>query len=114
MQLDENGFIILVDIPKPLPPEFRAYYDETGRVTMYTCEKPEGQYIVVDAQTYAASPLDMIVLNGELVRPLPKQTVHKLMPAVQGQSCAKQDVSIVVGAKFTGETQNWKMVTYEL
>jgi hypothetical protein len=27
-------------------PEFRLYYDDKGKVLFYSCEKPEGNYIV--------------------------------------------------------------------
>ena len=30
-------------------PEFRLYYDDKGKVLFYSCEKPEGDYIVIDA-----------------------------------------------------------------
>jgi hypothetical protein len=36
------------------------------------------------------------------------------MPSDSGKECAKQDISIVVGKEFNGETTNWKMITYEL
>jgi hypothetical protein len=38
-----------------------------------------------------------------------------LMPdAITGQSCVTEDISIVVGAGYVGDTIKWKLNTYEL
>ena len=43
-----DDFVIIFEAPKIVPPEFRLYYDDTGRVICYTCEKLPGKYIVIE------------------------------------------------------------------
>lgn len=111
---NEEGYIVLFEAPKINTPEFRLYYDEKGKVICYTCEKLSGNYIIIDAITFAQARPDVRVVDGKLTTVVSNAVVSKLMPGASGQSCAKQDVSIVVNKDFKGEITNWKMVTYEL
>lgn len=45
--------------------EYRLYYDDTGNVLFYTCEKPEGNFIVIDKQTYSEMRYDIKIVNGK-------------------------------------------------
>lgn len=77
------------------PVEFRLYYDNDGSVLFYTCEKPEGQYIVIDNEEYAACKMNIKVIDGKIFKNhgiVFAQLVH----AIDGIACAKQDVSIIV------------------
>lgn len=91
--------------------ELRLYYDERGNVTFYTCEKPEGNFIVIDKQTFAESRPDLKVVNGKLVRPNLKPVVSKLVPNEDGTSCAKDDLSIITNNDI--ETLKWKLILNE-
>jgi hypothetical protein len=57
-QLDplEEFLKALASLPEPVvpePKEYRIYYNETGRITMLSMTNhPEGDYIVVDLETF--------------------------------------------------------------
>ena len=93
------------------PIELRLYYDDKGNVTFYTCEKPEGNFIVIDKQTFAESRPELKVINGKLVRPGLNSVVAKLIPNEEGISCAKDDVSIITTEDV--EIQKWKLIVNE-
>jgi hypothetical protein len=109
----DQDYIILFEAPKIEKPEFRLYYDKQGKVVCYTCEKLEGDFIIVDALTYAASRPDVRVVNGTIFKNL-ATVICKIKPSDNGQRCVREDISIVVDDKYTGKTQNWEMTTYEL
>lgn len=75
-------------------PEFRLYYDNNGDYLFYTCEKPEGNYIVVDLLTYHACRTNVKVIDGELVI-ISANFISKLVKNTEGISCHKEDISIV-------------------
>jgi hypothetical protein len=110
---NDQDYVILFEAPKIEKPELRLYYDDKGKVLFYTCEKPEGNFIVVDAQTYIEARPDVRVVNGKLMK-VQASIISKLIPNTIGQLCAREDISIVVDDKYTGKTQNWEMTTYEL
>lgn len=107
---------IVIWEPKPLPKiEFRLYYDDKGKVVCYTCEKLEGNYIVIDAQTYAIGRPDIRVVDGKISTVAPSAIVTKLMiDEIIGTECAYEDVSIVVDSNYTGKKQKWKLDIHEL
>lgn len=107
---------IVIWEPKPLPKiEFRLYYDDKGKVVCYTCEKLEGNYIVIDAQTYAIGRPDIRVVDGKISTVAPSAIVTKLMiDEIIGTECAYEDVSIVVDSSYTGKKQKWKLDIHEL
>ena len=113
--MDNNEeHIIIWEAPKIEPPEFRVYYDDTGRITCYSCEKLPGNYIVIDALTYAQSRPDLRVIDGKLSSVNPKAIITKLKPDTQGQRCSKEDISIIADDSYAGETTTWKLDIYEL
>jgi hypothetical protein len=57
---------VIWESPPIIKPEFRLYYDERGCVLFYTCEKPEGNYIVIDSNTYAQGRPDVRVVDGKI------------------------------------------------
>ena len=107
---------IVIWEPKPLPKiEFRLYYDDKGKVVCYTCEKLEGNYIVIDAQTYAIGRPDIRVVDGKISTVAPSAIVTKLMiDEIIGTECTYEDVSIVVDSSYTGKKQKWKLDIHEL
>jgi len=112
---DNQDVIILFEAPKIIPPEFRLYYDDQGKVLFYTCEKVEGNYITIDRQTYAEMRMDLRVINGQISRAMPNAVVNKLMPHdSEGTTCHISDISLIVDDSYDGDTQKWKLNTYEL
>jgi len=111
----EEDYILHWQAPKTEKPEFRLYYDEQGNVITYSCEKLEGNYIVIDALTFAEARPDARVIKGKLVRANSSAVVSKLKPnSKEGVVCAAEDVSILVASKSRIKKQKWKLETYEL
>lgn len=98
------------------PPEFRLYYDDTGKVLFYSGEKLPGNYIEIDALTYAEGRYDVMVLDGKLIRDPQRGVVGKLAETAEsGSICTvKEDISIVVDENYDGEINKWKIKFYEL
>jgi hypothetical protein len=94
-------------------PEFRLYYDDTGSIICYTCDKLDGNYIVIDAQTYAEGRHDVKVLNGKIVQNYSNAIIARLTKDVEGTLCSLEDMSIIVDNSEV-ETQYWKLKVYEL
>ena len=111
--MSEEQFIIW-EAPKLVPPEFRLYYDEHGKVICYTGDKSvEGNYIVIDAMTFVEARPDVRVIDGKVSRFKAEAVVHKLMPNnTEGISCSVDDISIIVEA--SDPHIKWKLKTYEL
>lgn len=110
-----NESVFVWEAPKIITPEFRLYYDEAGRVVCYTCEKLEGNYIVIDAKAFAEGRPDVRVIDGKITNVSTASVVAKLMPNDNnGQLCVQEDISIIVDETYSGETIKWKMKTYEL
>lgn len=111
---NQEETVIIWEAPKIIPPEFRLYYDEKGHVTNYTCEKLEGNYIVIDAFTFAQARPDVRVIDGKISTVQPAQIITKLMPDDNGILCSEEDVSIVVQPNHAGKIQKWNLNIYEL
>jgi len=113
---NQEEFIIVWEAPKLEAPEFRLYYDEHGAVVCYTGDKSvTGDYIVIDALTFAQARPDVRVINGKISTVAPNAVVHKLMPSdSEGIDCSLEDISIVVDNSYLGKKQKWKLTTYEL
>ena len=110
--MNEEDYVITWEAPKLIPPEFRLYYDDNGKVICYTGDKSiEGNYIVVDALTFAEGRPDVRVIDGKISRAQHNAVVYKLMPHEDGIMCAMDDVSIVTSQ---GPVTKWKLNIYEL
>ena len=105
--------IVIWEAPPVIKPEFRLYYDERGNVLFYTCEKPEGNYVIIDAETYAQSRPDLKVIDGKLAGSISGSIVSKLVHDDNGTNCATEDLSIVVDDSYDNITK-WKLKTYDL
>lgn len=112
---DTEDYVLVFEAPKIIPPEFRLYYDEeTGKVLFYTCEKPEGKYIIIDSITFACARQDVRVIDGKLSTVNPASIISKLKPSeLDGMTCLKEDISIIADEDST-DVQTWKLMTYEL
>ena len=93
--------------------EYRLYYDDDGRVLFYTCEKPEGKYLLVDRLTFAQARPDLRVIEGKLSSVNPKAIISKLVPSNEGKTCTSEDVSILVDETYQGLTTKWKLTVHE-
>jgi hypothetical protein len=114
MEQENNDTVILYEAPKIIPPEFRLYYDDKGKVICYTCEKLEGNYIVIDAQTFAIGRPDVRVVNGKLSTVASHLVISKLQPHdSEGIDCHVEDMSIIVEPNVDVETQKWNLITNE-
>lgn len=111
----QEDYILVFEAPKIEKPEFRLYYDDQGKVLFYTCEKPEGNYIIVDAVTFASARPDIRVVDGRISTVNTNLVIAKLMPdEIEGIESALEDVSIVVNSKDKVKKQKWKVNVYEL
>jgi len=109
---DETEQLFREYIP-PQPVEFRLYYDDKGSIITYTCEKLSGNYIVIDAQTFAESRPDLIVVDGKLVKPTPEVFLSLLTKSDSGIRCASEDVTILVSDDYDGSVTHWELKKYE-
>ena len=89
-----------------MPLQFRLYYDDNGNVLFYTCEKPEGNYIVIDKDIYAEGRPDHKIIDGKITKPKLFSGTIKLVQSAEGVSCNIDDISIVTDE---GQTQKWKL-----
>ena len=94
----------------------RLYYDDNGNVISYSGDKSgTGNYIVIDAITFAAARPDIRVVDTKISTVAPNAVVHKLMPNNnEGVDCHPEDISLVVDNTYTDKKQKWKLTTYEL
>jgi hypothetical protein len=112
--MSDEEHVIVWQAPEIIAPEFRLYYDDKGYLICYTCEKLDGNYIVIDALTFAEGRPDVRVADGRLVRASTGSVVSKLQIELDPESgsvlCEVEDISIIT------ETNGkyWKLRTYEL
>jgi len=113
---NQSEYVVIWEQPKMEPPEFRLYYDANGAVICYTGDKSmTGNYIVIDAQTFATARADIRVIDGRISTASPKSVVYKLMPDKdEGVECMAEDVSIIADIAYDGKTTKWKLNIYEL
>ena len=112
--MSEEDYVIIWEAPKIEVPEFRLYYDENGKIIRYSGDKTgEGNYIVIDAITFAEGRPDLRVVDGKISRAQPNAVVYKLMPSPADDStmCAMDDISIITDQ---GPVTKWKLTVYEL
>lgn len=112
VEIDGVEYLVVEEVQKQ-EVEFRLYYDERGKVLFYTCEKPEGQYIVIDKQTYIEARPDLCVKDGKLTKYIPGIIISKLEQDIDGIPCAKDDISIIVDNDYKDHIK-YKLVSYEL
>ena len=97
------------NISAPVEIEYRVYYDPTsGKVLQYTTEKIEGEYILVDKNTFAQNRFDYKVSEGKLIPPV--GNIGKLRPDTKGTACHPADITIIVA---DSDAQYWNNHTYD-
>ena len=110
MSDDNDEYVITWEAPVIEKPEFRLYHDDRGNVICYTCEKLEGDYIVIDAMTFAEARPDVKVIDGRLIRAGTGAVISRYYQDKTGILCEVEDISIITET----EGQYWKIKTYEL
>lgn len=108
--MSEEEYVITWEAPIIEKPEFRLYYDDKGQVVTYTCEKLEGNYIVIDALMFAEARPDVRVVAGKVVRAGSGAVISRLYPDKTGVLCEAEDVSIITEAAG----KYWKLKTVSL
>lgn len=94
--------------------EFRLYFDDKGDVLCYSCENLDGNYLVIDAQTYAECRFDIRVVDNQIVKLVNKINILKVVPSSTGIMCPVEDNAIIVDEAYDGEITRWKTKIYEL
>lgn len=105
--MNNEEHVIVWEAPEIVKPEFRLYYDDNGNVLFYTCEKPDGNYVVIDSQTYAEARPDLRVIDGKVVRISHSLIVSVLHRTTEGTLCEREDISIITDT----DGQYWKIKT---
>jgi hypothetical protein len=108
---EEEFWAILHAIPEPVEPIRRLYYNELGEPLFYAAEDLPGNYIDVDAETFARASSRVRVKNGQLISTVTHQVAQKLTPADYGTPCDTRDVCVVVNAEQPHT--KWTIKTYE-
>ena len=109
MMTEQEFWDILHDVPEAKPIFFRLYYDELGAPVTYTMEDLPGNYIEIDAETFALAPINVRVRNGRLVE-IATMRSQKLVPGTTGARCHLQDVAVIV---TTDPNTLWSKQVYE-
>jgi hypothetical protein len=111
MMTEQEFWDILKNMPQPKPVFWRLYYDaETGNPICYSMEDQPGNYVDVDPDTFARSPFNLRVINGQ-IKYFSTQQTQKLTPSEQGTPCHPNDVAVVV--KQNQLHQCWRKKTYD-
>lgn len=97
--------------PEPTQISYRLYYTQDGSPILYTMEDLPGDYIEVDAETYALSSFLVRIVNKQLVHIQPRRYVQKLTPNTTGTACDPGDVCVVVSEQKS--YTKWKIITNE-
>ena len=118
---DNDEYITVWEAPKIEAPEFRLYYKDDGSVDFYTCEKSEGNYIVIDSGVFAEARPDIKVIDGRISRNRPKATVQKYKPSTSGILTSVDDISIIIDERkikvkdfASSRVQYWELQTHEI
>lgn len=86
--------------------EFRLYHNN-GNFICYSCEELDGEYVVVDAETYALGDPHIQVIEGK-IEPLSfGMELYKLTKNKKGTMCPVEDIAIVVDKSYKGKTNKY-------
>jgi hypothetical protein len=107
----EEFWAILHDVPADIDPLYRLYYNDQGEPLFYSQEDLAGNYIDIDAKTFAQSPSHVRVVNGQLINLEHQKLVRKLTPSTVGTCCDPRDICVVVDQH--SEHIKWNLKTHE-
>ena len=116
---ENEEYITVWEAPKIEAPEFRLYYKQDGSVDFYTCDNPEGNYIVIDAGVFAEARPDIKVIDGVISRNRPSAVVQKYKPSTSGVLTSIDDISILIDKtklkkQDAKRVQHWELRTHEI
>lgn len=95
----------------PIEIEFRLYYDQCGYPLFYTTEKVDGNFIIVDHETYTRGDYQNIkVKNRRITQRNPLDSMKLVKDESEGTCCLSNDVSLIDNTK---KGQYWKLKTHE-
>jgi hypothetical protein len=86
--------------------EFRLYHDN-GTFLRYSCEDLPGEYIVVDAETYAIGNPHVQIIDGKIEPLTFGLELYKLTKSRSGIRCPIEDIAIVVDKSYKGKTNKY-------
>jgi hypothetical protein len=86
--------------------EFRLYHDN-GKFLCYSCEKLEGEYIVIDKDIYALGNPNVKIIDGKIEPVHHEIQLSKLTKTKKGTLCPIEDISIVVDKSYKGKTNKY-------
>jgi hypothetical protein len=99
--------------PEPVKFSYRLYYNDDGTPKCYSMEELADKYVEVDAETFAARPWNIRVVEDKITFIEPPVTVKKLKPnQVQGTACHPKDVCVVVDIQQPNV--KWNLKTNEI
>lgn len=90
---------------------YRLYHNEQGFPLFYSMEDLPGNYIDIDAETFAQSSPHVRVVNGKLISTQILEVTKKLIPGNTGTTCHPQDICVIVEQEQTNI--KWERKTYE-
>jgi hypothetical protein len=105
----EEFWDILHSMPESLPVFYRLYYNDQGQPVCYSLEDLPGNYIDIDAETFALAPANVRVVDNKL-KYITTRTSDKLVPGNTGTLCHPQNVAVIVEQNGTP----WSKQTYGL
>ena len=108
--MSDEEYVIVWEAQEVVKPELRLYYNERGNVLFYTCEKPDGDYVVIDALTYAEARPDVRVIDGRIIRNSTYTMCSRLQLSTDGTLCEAEDISIIT----ENDGHYWKLKTISL
>lgn len=91
---EQEFWDILAAVPEPQPVFWRLYYSADGSPLHYSMEDLPGDYIEIDAETYARGDLWVRVIDGKICR-VNRFTVQKLVRSDQGTQCHANNVAVI-------------------
>ena len=106
----EEFWAILHDAPLEIVPIYRLYYNDQGEPLFYSQEDLPGNYIDVDAKTFAQSPSHVRVVDGQLINTATRRVIKKLVPSEHGTACSTADICIITEHE---PNTKWNVKTYE-
>jgi hypothetical protein len=108
----DNFWAAFAETPniKPLKIFYRLYYNDHGYPLFYSMEDLPGNYIDIDAKTYAESASQVRVINGQILKNVAPAST-KLVPSSHGIACDPRDVCVVVNEAQSNT--KWNLNTYE-
>ena len=106
---EQEFWAILAAMPEPLPLFYRLYYHDDGSPLCYSMEDLPGNYIEIDAETFAAADHWVRVVDGKIKR-INRSSSQKLVRTKHGTSCHPCNVAVIMPDSGT----NWSKQIYGL